>query len=72
MNIHKKIKYNRVVRSRAMSKSPNQSGLSLTLNNDIIDVESINPRMNDVTSHLRIQIPKESLQEVIDNLKTFL
>ena len=27
--------------------------------------------MNDVTSHLCIQIPKESLQEVIDNLKTF-
>lgn len=72
MNIQKKIKYNRVVKSQAMSKWPNQSGLSLTLNNDIIDVESINPKMNDVTSHLCIQIPKESLQEVIDNLKTFL
>lgn len=51
---------------------PNQSGLSLILNNDIIDIESINPKMNDITSYLSMQIPKESLQEVIDNLKTFL
>ena len=72
MNIQKKIKYNRVVKSQAMSKWPNQNGIVFTQYGDVIEIEAINPKMNDITSYLSMQIPKESLQEVIDNLKTFL
>jgi len=65
------VKYNRVVFSEAMSKSPNQSGISFSkveYPRDCIKIESINPKMNDITSHLSIAIPIEHLDDVINSL----
>jgi len=62
------IRYNRQVQSVAMSKWPNQVGLSLTKVGDVIDVESINPRTNSTTTYLRMQIPVEAIDEVINVL----
>ena len=44
------IKYNRVVKSYAMSKSPNQNGLSLEFgcDNTIIAINSVNPKTNEL------------------------
>lgn len=67
------IKYNRIVKSIAMSKSPSQSGLSLaykhSYSEDVVVIESINPRMNDITSHLRMEIPIEHIDDVIRALE---
>ena len=66
----KKIKYNRVVLSKAMSKSPYQSGLSLTSmpSSETIRIESINPRLDAITSHLLMEIPYENISDVIGAL----
>lgn len=64
------IKYIRNVQSVAMSKYPKQSGLDLEYDfeDKVVEIQSINPRMNDVTSYLSMQIPIESLRDVIDAL----
>lgn len=48
------IRYERIVHSQTMSKSPYQSGLSLThfASNNTIKIQSINPRLDTVTSYL--------------------
>jgi len=69
------IKYNRIVLSSAMSKNPYQSGLSLTRTKsykdegDIINIQAINPQTNTITTHLRIEIPVENIDDVIDILE---
>lgn len=71
------INYNRTVQSEAMSKNPNQTGLSLTyqkrggypsMANDIIEVQAINPTTKTITSHLRMEIPIENIDDVIGQL----
>lgn len=70
-----RVEYNRIIRSAAMSKSPKQKGLELTYEKDgwyskeVIVVQSINPRMNDTTSHLFMEIPVENIDSVIEVLK---
>ncbi len=62
------IRYNRTVRSVAMSKHPNQSGLDISKSNytkDCIKIQAINPKMNDVTSYLSMEIPIENIDDVI-------
>lgn len=77
-----RINYDRNVRSEAMSKAPKQSGIQFDVvtNNifkdgkwqdegdKVITVSAINPKTNDVTSHLHMQIPIEKLDEVIEAL----
>lgn len=63
------IKYNKIVKSCAMSKSPNQSGLSLTKDAfGKVRIESINPRLNTETSYLYMEIPNENIDDVIKAL----
>ena len=64
------IRYERIVHSQAMSKSPYQSGLSLThfASNNTIKIQSINPRLNTITSYLSMQIPVEEIDNVIKAL----
>lgn len=70
------INYNRTVQSEAMSKNPNQTGLSLdyqkrggypSMANDIIVIQAINPKTG-ITSHLRMEIPIENIDDVIGQL----
>ena len=64
------IRYERIVHSQAMSKNPYQSGLSLTYfdSNNTVKIQSINPRLNKVTSYLSMQIPVEEIDNVVKAL----
>ena len=68
--MNRKISYKRNVSSAAMSKSPYQSGLFLMheKRTDTIKIHAINPRTNDVTTHLHLSIPVEELDSVIGAL----
>lgn len=63
------VNYKRIVRSGAMSKSPRQSGLSLTKIGDTVMIEAINPQTRTITSNLYMEIPIEQIDEVINALK---
>lgn len=69
--MNKTIRYHRTVTSAAMSKRPRQNGLSLDYEDGLITVQAINPKTGDITSHLRMEIPIENLQQVIDALMCF-
>lgn len=63
------LKYGRTVKSVAMSKWPNQSGISITKDlNDTIKIQAINPRTDNITSYLSMQIPFEDIDNVIEML----
>lgn len=66
------VKYNRIVQSVASIKYPKQSGLSLTIENQermrSVLVEAINPKLNAITSHLKLRIPFENIDDVINAL----
>lgn len=71
-----RIDYKRSVVSCAMNKSPYQSGIDLSLENEdsrkSVLIQAINPKMNDITSYLKIRIPYENIDDVIkclENLK---
>ena len=72
--MHIDIKYKKPVVSTAMSKHPYQSGLRVSEGlcyidmSPVIKINAFNPKMNDITSHLEMQIPKENVQELIDAL----
>jgi hypothetical protein len=71
------VKYSRVVDAKAMSKAPKQAGLSINNDEDwrtkdVVTLNSINSKDGMITSHLRLQIPKEDLQSVINALNKFL
>lgn len=73
----KKINYNRVVQSEAMSKNPYQSGLAISYDmkgsypsmaQDVIIIQAINPTTKTITSHLSMEIPIENIDDVIGAL----
>lgn len=73
----KKINYNRNVQSEAMSKNPYQSGLVISYDmrgsypsmaQDVIVIQAINPTTKTITSHLRMEIPIENIDDVIGAL----
>lgn len=66
------IKYKRTVQSTAMSKRPYQNGLSLEIDrrDNVVRIESINPRTNQITTYLSMEIPIEQIEEVINALKS--
>ncbi len=73
-----RVEYDRIVQSVAMSKWPKQKGLELTYIKDdlyynpskeVIKIQAINPKMNDITSYLSMEIPVESIDSVIEVLK---
>ena len=68
--IFKKIQYNRVVQSVAMSKGPKQSGLFLSHDktDNTIKIQAINPKLNDITSYLSMEVPVEELDSLICSL----
>jgi len=74
--MREEVKFGRIVRSHAMSKSPNQSGISFSIPSktrfgaptDVLQINSINPKTNKETSHLEIQIPLEYIDDVIKAL----
>ena len=69
MTLKKIINYKRVVQSVAMNKHPNQSGLSLKIEaGDVIKLEAINPKLNEITSHLKLEVPIEELDNLIGAL----
>lgn len=67
-----RVNYKRVVQSAASMKYPNQSGLSLTIENDkerrSVLVEGVNPKLDAVTSHLKLRIPFENIDDVVSAL----
>ncbi len=71
------IPYTKTVRSEAMKKGPNQSGIIFTNDIDrdqepILKINAMNPVTQKQTTHLEMQIPLVDLPLVIDNLKRFL
>lgn len=68
----KRIDYPRTVLSAAGHKTAFQSGLYLVKSDNKIHIHAVNPKTNDVTTHLQIQIPFESISEVIQALQELL
>lgn len=71
----KRIDYSRIVDSKAMSKSPYQSGLFISKTCRTVDavrIQAINPRTDTVTSHLYMEVPFENIPEVIQALQELL
>lgn len=68
-----RVNYKRIVISCAMNKSPYQSGIDLSLENEDLRrsvlIQAINPKTNDITSYLKIRIPYEDIDEVIKCLQ---
>lgn len=74
----KEVKYGRTVKAQAMSKSPYQVGLILIDDKiwggdtgETVSLHSMNAKDGKQTSYLRLQIPKEHIDEVIEALKQF-
>lgn len=70
--MNREIKYKRLVRSVAGNKYPFQSGLSLDKVDDVIEIKAFNSVTKTTTTGLKMQIPLESLEEVIEKLKELL
>lgn len=76
----KRIDYPRVVASRAIHKHPNQSGLHLQKlkgspfwqSDNSIRLEAINPKTNTITTGLYLEIPVESVSDLIQALQELL
>jgi hypothetical protein len=70
------VNYNKMVWAQAMSKNPNQKGLIVRddylSDGSLISLHGVNAKDGKQTSHLRLQIPKESIGDVIEMLKKFL
>ena len=63
-----RVDYSRVVESVAMSKRPNQNGMVIVKDGDKVFLHATNPKTNEVTSYLMLQIPIEDIDKVIDAL----
>lgn len=70
--MNREIKYNRIVRSVAGNKYPFQTGLSLTKVDDVIEIKAFNSVTKSTTTGLRMEIPLENVEEVIEKLKELL
>jgi hypothetical protein len=64
-----RIDYKRLVHSKAMNKRPNQCALQLEMLNEVLWIQSINPRTETATTDLYIQVPKENIQNLINELE---
>lgn len=76
------VKYKRVVHSKCAIKYPNQNGINISRGRvtewtgekygsdySIVSLNATNPRTNQETTHLELQIPIEDIDSVIEALK---
>lgn len=69
------VKYTKDVYAQKGLTIVTQTGLELTDNilpGDVISLFAINKKVGFITTNLKMEIPKENIQDVIDALKQFL
>lgn len=65
------VDYNRVVGARGGRKWVNQKGIIVGRSNDRVQLHSVNAKDGRQTTDLRLEIPLESVEDVINALRQF-